>query len=207
MSAKILQELMVTAEMTRADFSKEALKIMIYDLREHQENDVINALARCRRELTRPLSLPDILARLPKIGGFIGPEEAWATALVCFDESKSAIVSSVILEAMSIARPVFETGDHVAARMVFKQAYERLVEEKKIAGEPQKMEISLGFDFEGRKPIIEKAVQVGLIQMDSSLALPYLNVDDEIKRLPCNSKIDSKAQLQKIKELLGKKAK
>lgn len=95
-----------------------------------------------------------------------GPEEAWAIAVQAFDESVTVVMTDEISEAMSIARPIFELGDEVGARMAFKEAYIRLVAQSRSAGIAVHWFPSLGFDADQRAEVLERAVSQGLLHQD-----------------------------------------
>lgn len=83
-----------------------------------------------------------------------GAEEAWATALLADDEAQSLRWTSETAAAWGIARPVLRLGDEVGARMAFRETYERLIAEARIAGRPVKWEQSIGQDLEERQAAI-----------------------------------------------------
>lgn len=92
-----------------------------------------------------------------------GPEEAWAIAVQAFDESATVVMTDEIAEAMGIARPVFELGDEVGARMAFKEVYGRLVTQARSAGVAANWFPSLGSDVSQRSGVLEIAVLRGLL--------------------------------------------
>ncbi|MCG5072254.1 hypothetical protein [Paraburkholderia tagetis] len=92
-----------------------------------------------------------------------GPEEAWAIAVQAFDEDATVMLTDEISEAQGIARPIFELGDEVGARMAFREAYGRLVTQARAAGVAVKWWPSLGIDPDGRKEVLERAVAHGLL--------------------------------------------
>ena len=93
----------------------------------------------------------------------LGPEEAWAEALRGWDEANTIVWSEEMATAWGIAGPVLRAGDEVGARMAFKEAYARLVDEARAAGRPPKWSASLGFDTEQRARVLESAVTTGLL--------------------------------------------
>lgn len=101
-----------------------------------------------------------------------GPEEAWATALQGRDEAASVVWTAETAQAWGAARPVLELGDDVGARMVFREAYVRLVDAARRARRPVEWSVSLGFDPAGRAAAIDAANVRGLLAHAPTLALP-----------------------------------
>jgi hypothetical protein len=75
------------------------------------------------------------------------------------------------MEAFGVARAVLDGGDEVGARMAFKDAYARIVQEARRAKKPAGWTVSLGWDVEGRQEPIRKAVAAGLLPAPSAAAL------------------------------------
>ena len=117
----------------------------------------------------------DILAQ---IGGSAcadgrpGPEEAWATALRASDESATVVWTDEASRAWAIALPVLKNGDDIGARMAFKEAYVRLVEEARRARRQPVWTASLGFDPAMRDEALRDAQAAGLLSGPEVLALP-----------------------------------
>lgn len=66
MSDKVSAALLAVAEITRAKWSDATAQYILRELSAHPEADVLYALRRCARECKYPVSLSDILERLPK---------------------------------------------------------------------------------------------------------------------------------------------
>lgn len=93
-----------------------------------------------------------------------GRDEAWAIAQKSMDEAEAVATSEEILEALSVARPLLEElNDKVAARMAFVEAYDRIVGQKRAAGEKFEWFMSLGSNKERRAPAIKAAQVAGLL--------------------------------------------
>lgn len=84
----------------------------------------------------------------------IGCEEAWAIAEKSFDEHETVVWTQPIAEARAIASSLYFDGDKVAARMAFKDAYNRII---KTAPEPS-WTVTEGFDMARRADAIKQAV-------------------------------------------------
>jgi hypothetical protein len=84
----------------------------------------------------------------------IGCEEAWSIALESFDEYSTVVWTEPIAEARAIASSLYFGGDKVAARMAFKDAYNRII---KTAPEPI-WTVTEGFDMARRADAVKQAV-------------------------------------------------
>lgn len=100
-------------------------------------------------------------------GSWLGADEAWA--LMPKSESDSAMLTDEIAQAMAAASSLIEMGDKIAARMAFKDAYGRLVEQAKIAGRKPRYFPSFGSDAMGRVSVLSSAVQRGQIPLEQAL--------------------------------------
>jgi hypothetical protein len=121
----------------------------------------------------RFLPMPaDVLAQLSGFDGRPGAEEAWATAVRAQDEADTVVWTTECAEAFGIARPVLEAGDEVGARMAFREAYERLVEEARRARRPAAWSASLGDDVRRRDSAIGDAIKRGLLPRSELPSLP-----------------------------------
>lgn len=163
MSIRVLEALVVAAEMTGAELSKPALRAFEMELSAYHEELVLKAIARCRRELKYRITLADIMERLAGADGRPSADEAWGYALKAFDESASVLLNNEIIKALDAARPMLDERDKVGARMAFKSAYERLVDEAREKGEPVHWWPSLGHSQHGRETVINEGVERGLL--------------------------------------------
>lgn len=106
----------------------------------------------------------DIIAQISGLAasdGRPGPEEAWAIAVACNDESKTIVWTAEIAEAWGMARVVMNTGDEVGARMTFREVYNRLLEQARSSGVPAVWIASLGHDAKERDRAILHAQALG----------------------------------------------
>lgn len=172
MQNKILEALSVTAELCGGDLSEAAGKIMLAELSRYPEHAVLEALARVYREHEGRLTLPAILKRIDD--GRPGIEEAWA--MIPKSEHETAVLTDEMLEAMNGSMELYHDGDRVAARMSFKEAYERIVKEHRSVGNPVTWRITLGMDKGGRAGPIAEAIAKGRIE--SADALNVLGHDE-----------------------------
>ena len=95
-----------------------------------------------------------------------GPEEAWSICLGAMDEATTIVWTDEMAAAWGIANPVMQSGDDVGARMAFREAYNRKVDEAKREGKPVKWTPSLGHDKEARADVLKQAVEDGRLSHD-----------------------------------------
>lgn len=164
MKANILMAVAVTAELTGAELSEAALRVMASDLDAYPELDVLRALDRCRRELKGRLTLAAVLERLEEADGRPGADEAWAIAISAQDECETVVWTDEISQAFAVARPILEARDKVGARMAFRDAYERITRESRAERAPVRWSVSLGNDPERRASALSAAVALRRIE-------------------------------------------
>lgn len=157
----LLVALFATAELIGQELSAPAAQMMVQDLSDYSEDVVTRALQACRRELTGKLTLAAILQRVHVEDGRPGRDEAWAIALQAGDERDTVVMTSEIMAALQVARPILEARDKVGARMAFLSAYDRLIDQARQEAQPVKWEVSLGFDPDLRIRAIEQARNLG----------------------------------------------
>jgi hypothetical protein len=170
MMERLVQLLAATAELLGSELSGVALAVLAKDLSVYDMNVIERALENVRRNQTRfnqaaiqkeiELLLPD---------GRPGVEEAWA--MWPHDESVSAVITDEMAEAMTIAGPLLADGDKIGARMAFKEAYTRLVNEAKANKNPVRWFASLGHEKEGREAVLKEAVRLGRLSQDHAQSL------------------------------------
>lgn len=100
-------------------------------------------------------------------GSWLGADEAWA--LMPKSEHESAMLTDEIAQAIAAATPLLEQGDKIAARMAFKDAYTRLVEQARIEGRQPRYFPSFGTDPQARVVMLAKAVQTGQVSADRAI--------------------------------------
>lgn len=93
-------------------------------------------------------------------------DEAWALALEALDETASVCLTNEMLDAVVVAKTVWETGDKIGARMAFKGAYERITSERRMQGRAPTWQLSLGDDAEGRVRAAQEALRLGRLPLE-----------------------------------------
>lgn len=162
--AEIVKAITVTAELTGASLSGSAIAVMAQDLTaRYGEAAICNALTRCRRELSRPLTAGAVFERLSQSDGRPTSDEAWAIALDARDEALTVVWNDEICEAFALARPVLAAGDKIGARMAFRDAYDRISRNGREAGRVPAWIASLGWDVSQRTSVLKKAESMGLL--------------------------------------------
>lgn len=117
----------------------------------------------------------DIIAQIEGMvaeDGRLGPEEAWACAMRSADESNTIVWTDEMSQAWAVVVPVLYGGDQVGARMAFKEAYVRMVDESRRARRAPVWTASLGFDASKRDEALQAAAKAGRIAAPELLALP-----------------------------------
>lgn len=91
-----------------------------------------------------------------------GAEAAWARLAPSLNnEGLTVCWTDEMREAFGVAAGVKDNP--VAARMAFKETYESLVQQAEMAGRQAAWSISLGWDANGREPVVQEAMRQGLI--------------------------------------------
>lgn len=109
----------------------------------------------------------DILNQFKKHDGRPGAEEAWA--MTPKSEADSVIWTQEIATAFGAACPLIDDGDMIGARMVFKEAYQRELDQS--ARTPVKWIPSFGTDKAGREKAVTNAVSKNRISVDRAVKL------------------------------------
>jgi hypothetical protein len=111
-----------------------------------------------------------------------GPEEAWAQVYRGMDEMVTLCWCEEMSKAFGVARPLLAAGDEVAARMAFREAYTRMVDDARQRRVPARWSATLGTDAAGRNAALLPHVQAGRLSA-GELSMPRLGVD-EVLALP-----------------------
>jgi hypothetical protein len=168
---KLLEGIAATAEIMGREISPAAAMVTAQDLSQYPHDVVMQAMANLRRDAKARFSTGAIIEQIEKLqpDGRQGADEAWA--MIPMDEYTSAVMTQEMAEAMHIAQPLLDAGDKIAARMSFKEAYNRIVESNKRNGVKPSWFPSLGQDKEGRDTVLAEAVRLGRIGVDHAIGL------------------------------------
>jgi hypothetical protein len=180
---ELIQAIAVTAELTGTTLSDIAQAAMAEDLMAYPHQAVMDALVRCRREIHGRLTLAAIIERLNANDGRPIADEAWMQALLADDERETVVWTQEASDAFFEARPALHAGDKVAARMAFKAAYDRLVQQARDNGIPAQWFVSPGQDPDKRRIAIEKGIEKKLLMTSQVVhLLPPPDPDPAISR-------------------------
>lgn len=196
-SENLLKAIAVTSELTGTDLSKSAASVMAQDLAQYPEHQVMGALTKCRRELRGRMSVADVIARLDD--GRPGPEEAWAMVYQALnDERVTMVVTPEMMLAFAAAWPLRD--DPIAARMAFKEYYEKAIAQSRDRGVAVKWQASLGHDAVGREAPLLDAVEKGRLSVEQVRGLlPLRDGSDAQQRLEfLQREIDSRLVKQEV---------
>lgn len=121
----------------------------------------------------------DVIAQLQGAAaddGRPGSDEAWAGALAAADEDATIVWTDEMAQAWFTAQPVYAIGDKIGARMAFREAYDRLVDEARKARRPVHWQASLGHDPTQRADTVRQAVDAGKLPEHALLPAPGAGV-------------------------------
>lgn len=176
MNAELLKGIAVAAELTATEISKEGVRIMAEELGRYPEEAVLEALRRCRRETKGRLTLAAIIEHIDALDGRPGADEAWG--LLAHDERSTCVWTEEMQVAYASASPLLAEGDRIAARMAFRETYEREVRRVQAERRPVAWSISLGWDKAGREgPICEALERGRLTRGQAAKCLPGPEVE------------------------------
>lgn len=197
-SEELIKAVAVTAELCGRTFSPAAAAVFVDDLSAYPEAQVIGALRRCRREVRGILTVQDVVSRLDD--GRPGAEEAWA--MIPKDEAGSVVWTREMAEAMGIVGPLLADGDQIAARMAFREAYQRIVAEARDQGLPVHWMPSLGHDPNAREAALQEAVRHGRLTHDQAEAIvARLEAPSKVMlALVCNIRADAAQMPADVRE-------
>lgn len=139
----------------------------------------------------------DVVAQLQGLAaddGRPGPEEAWAMAVRGTDEADTIVWTVEAAQAWAIASPVLRGGDEVGARMAFKEAYARLVDEARRQRVAVSWQASLGHDPDRRQQALSAAASLGRIAHSDVPALPAPRAGQPLLELVRNDAIPEHAR-------------
>lgn len=144
-------------------FSPDRIEMWMKALVNFPAGSVLRAVENHVRSSRFKPQLADIVAGCQaQVGGaWLSADEAWAQ--VPKQENKPGLLNDVTAKALSVAYDLLAAGDETAARMAFKGAYQRLVEQAKIAGQQPKYWISPGGTHQEMEAMRDEGVRLGLL--------------------------------------------
>lgn len=158
---KLLENIAATAEIMGREISPSAAMVMAQDLEKYPADVVVQALANLRRDAKARFSTGAIIEQIEKLQPDCRPgaDEAWS--MIPHDESATVVWTEEMAQAFGIAKPLLAEGDKIGARMAFRDAYNRIVEQSKRNGAPVRWVPSLGHDPAGREAALTEAARLG----------------------------------------------
>ena len=109
----------------------------------------------------------DVIGLIGQFDGRPTSDEAWAIAMNQSDEEASVTTNDEIMLALSYgASDLIAHGDVMAARLAFRDSYNRVVIESRDIGKPLKWWVSVGHNVSLRNDEIDKAEALGRISSD-----------------------------------------
>lgn len=169
---------LITTEYDLTPFSDERVEMWMQALSHFPTGSVMKATRSYITTNKFKPQLADIVAGCAAQldGNWLGADEAWA--LMPKSESDSAMLTNEMAQAMAAAAPLLEMGDRVAARMAFRDTYNRLIERAKLEARTPSYFPSFGSDEAGRVSMLANAVNAKQITLDrATQALPSRAAD------------------------------
>ncbi|MGF6978977.1 hypothetical protein QFZ94_007492 [Paraburkholderia sp. JPY465] len=160
---------------------------------------VANAFSRHLDESEHAPAPASILRRLPREkDGRPLADEAWAIALEARDESETVVWTDEIARAWHAVRDLV-VSDEIGARLAFRAAYTRLVDDAEARSVPARWRVSLGHDHERRVEVVDAAVRAGRLSLaDARVAVPALPAPDAADSAPSAETLRHRAQLRDL---------
>lgn len=162
---------LLMAEYDLPPFSKERVEMWMEALKNFPKGSVMASAQRYIVSNKFKPQLADIVAGCTAQldGNWPSADEAWG--LMPKSESESAMLTTEMSQAMAAATPLLEARDKTAARMTFRETYNRLVERAKIEGRNPSYYPSFGTDAQGRVSMLANAVNAKQIGLDRATEL------------------------------------
>lgn len=188
------------------------LAMYIENLEEYAPAHVSKALDRCLIEVSGHLSIAHIIERIPKPGNArLSADEAWAE--LPRSEAQTVVWTPESAEAWGMVKHLIGDDD-TAARMAFREAYNRLVTKAEHEGREPKWEVSLGTSEALRESTIQRAIERGRLTREQArgyrLALPEpaskrgLSATGSTRR-PDDDETDMQTYIRNLKKKMGVK--
>lgn len=172
MKAEIAKAIaLLTAEYGLQPFPKERIDMWMQALQNFPKGSVMASTQRYIVSNKFKPQLADIVAGCTAQldGEWLGADEAWG--LMPKSEHESAMLTGEMAQAMAAAAPLLEARDKTAARMTFRETYNRLVERAKIEGRSPAYYPSFGTDAAGRVSMLANAVNAKQVTLERATEL------------------------------------
>jgi hypothetical protein len=156
---EVIKTIALACEVTDTHWTRPAQLLVLEQLSHRPVKQVLAALGVCANECRFKLTLADIVQRIDD--GRPGAEEAWG--LFPKSEQDAGVVTEEMSVAWGAAAPLFES-DEVAARMAFREVYEREVRAARAAGVAPVWSLSPGFNRAATESLALEAVKLGRLR-------------------------------------------
>jgi hypothetical protein len=131
----------------------------------------------------------------------IGADEAWAIAKEAMNQDNCVCTTDEIIQAMDIAYNLYQDDDETAARMAFRDAYNRIIK----TANPPAWFISIGNNKAQAENVAQKAIALGRLPKGSDakyrLEAPTTTVQKLIEGYVSHVSV-AKESLAQLKEML-----
>jgi len=165
----LTEELVATIEAMGGEANLKVVGMMVADFRTFPKSQLKEALHRVRMEGSSKLTPKVLLDQLDAINGRIGADEAFALVLKAKDETQTVVWTDEIAQAWAATSTMLQGRDQVGARMAFKQAYERIVQDARVQLKRPAPAISLGSDPDLRRVAVTQAHEQGRLPLAMAL--------------------------------------
>ncbi|WP_445375974.1 hypothetical protein Acct_03580 [Paracidovorax citrulli] len=157
----LAEELGATMELAGQAIRPAALSLLMDDLAHLPKPVLQMALARIRAEHKGAILTGTVLQYADHALGRLLPAEAYALAMNSQDERATVVWNNEIAEAWGLAAPLLAAGDKFGARQAFMEAYARITGEARATRRRPQLQVSLGYDAEGRTRAVQEAIAAG----------------------------------------------
>lgn len=205
----LAQAIYSVAEISGNNLSEPVVNMMLGILSSYPEEQVFTALEKYAKHPKGRFTIGELISLIEGADGRISADEAWSMGIQLFDESRTHIIPSEVLQAMEVAYPL--ESDKVAARMAFKERYNSLVAQNREESLPMEWTYTLGYLREGRyEPIIKAVADKKLDAAQIKSVFPHLELKPSKDALQITSgELPSMSQIQnaappEIKEQIRK---
>ena len=148
-----------TAELSGTRLSATAVALLTSDLIGFPRQQILAALRRCRREGVKRLTVAEVIGRIDD--GRPAPDEAWA--MLPKDAAGSVVWCEEMASALAMAQGLVDAGDWMAAKVVFKDSYERIAAQARAAGVAPHWTLRQGTDADALERALLTAIAHGRV--------------------------------------------
>lgn len=200
---RIFRSLKLALEISGTTLSADAMTVMVLKLSSYPEAEVLTAIDRCTEEVKGRLTLADIIGRIPD--RWPSAEEAWAQIAPVGNEDSVVAPREAIMALGEIY--ALKAADLVAARMAFRDSYQRHVQAAKDRGEREPAwSVSVGSRKDNLEAVLLRAMDAGQISLSNALRHIDGEAADRLRFADARQKPLAKMQPQPIRGFLSEPA-